>query len=513
MRTTSILTLGDKAAEPPATDGGPRVRPSAVAGLFYPQSKRALASQVDRLLAAAPERDAQQLRALIAPHAGYEYSGPTAACAYKLLAGRAYRTVIVLAASHYADFEGVCVPATEAYETPLGTVPVSPLARELAREKPFVLAPKCRVERPSWARRAPHSTGSAGEDTPETWEHSVEVQVPFLQRTLTHFALLPVVFGDADPETVARRLAPIVDEQTFVVASTDLSHFHAYDDAQARDQRCVQAIGDLDLERMNSQEACGRLPVLALMHLAKLKGWQATLLDCRNSGDTAGDKRRVVGYAAFGFFGPASPPAPAHAPEFSDADRAFLLQLARQTLRSVTSGGGLPAVPANEVPAAGREPRGCFVTLTAHRELRGCIGNLAPEESLYRSVMDNARNAALRDTRFPPVTADEVDDLRIEISVLTEPKPVKFQSPDDLLAQLHPHQDGVVLKIGSRRATFLPQVWEQLPDKADFLNHLASKAGCAAEAWRGSDVSVAAYRVEAFTEASPPQTPGTTPLP
>ena len=497
MKTSGLHNLGDGVVETPGTDNRREIRPPAVAGLFYPEDERALARQVDRLLAAAPTHEATPLRALIAPHAGYEYSGPTAACAYKLLAGRAYRTVIVLAASHYATFEGVSVPATDAYQTPLGTVPVSPLARELARTQPFVLAPRCRVQRPSWAHRGPRPAPLAGEDTPETWEHSVEVQVPFLQRTLTNFALLPVVFGAADPAEVAQRLAPFVDDATLVVASTDLSHFHTYDDARALDQRCVKAICDLDAERMKSQEACGRMPVLALMHLAKLKGWKPELLDCRNSGDTAGDKRRVVGYAAIGFFDPASKP---DAPEFPAADRRWLLQLARQTLRSVTRGGGLPDVPADAVPASCQATRGCFVTLTANGQLRGCIGNLAPDESLCAAVMEHARNAALHDARFPPVTADEVEALHIEISVLTEPQPLKFQSPADLLARLQPPRDGVVLKLGSRRATFLPQVWEQLPDKTNFLSHLARKAGGAATDWRGKNVSVDTYRVEAFEE-------------
>ena len=495
MSTSSIQPEGRPTEELSPADGAQRTRPAAVAGLFYPQSMKALARQVDRLLSSAPEADATGLRALIVPHAGYDYSGPTAACAYKLLAGRAYRTVIVLAASHYAEFAGVCVPAVEAYETPLGTVPVSPLARELAGQGPFTMAPEGRVERPSWA---PPATSHAA-DTPETWEHSVEVQLPFLQRTLQDFAILPVMFGDADPEEVAQRLAPFVDDQTLVVTSTDLSHYHSYDDAQARDRRCVEAICALDIERMSSQEACGRMPVLALLHLAKLKGWHATLLDCRNSGDTSGDRRRVVGYAAIGFFDQTAT-ASADAPEFGAVERDFLLQLARRTIRNVTSGGGLPEVPDSAVPAACRARRGCFVTLTAHGRLRGCIGSLSADEPLHRAVAENARNAALRDSRFSLVTADEVDELHIEISVLTEPRPLKFQSPDDLLKKLHPLLDGVVLKLGARRATFLPQVWEQLPDKVEFLNHLSAKAGCASDAWRGPEVSVSTYRAEAFAE-------------
>ena len=504
--TEPWVGLDNEAAETPAPDRPRHVRLPAVAGLFYPREPRQLKRALARFLDAAPTRDATHLRALIAPHAGYDYSGPVAASGYKLLAGREYRTVIVLAASHYADFEGVSVPVTDAYQTPLGTVPVSPLARELAKEKPFVLEPCCHVQRPQWSHLAPNPVPAPGEDTPETWEHSVEVQVPFLQRTLKNFALLPVMFGDADPAVVAQRLAPLVDEHTLVVTSTDLSHYHDYDEARARDLRCVKAICDLDFQGLTPQDACGRLPVLALMHLAKLKGWKPELLDYRNSGDTAGDKRRVVGYAAIAFFEPGSADlAPADeatsVAEFSAGDGEFLLALARRTLLSVTQGEGLPAVPLETVPVPCQSTRGCFVTLTANGQLRGCIGNLAPDSTLYQAVMDNARGAALRDGRFPSVTAAEVAGLRIEISVLTEPRRLPFSSPDDLLARLQPHRDGVVLKLGARCATFLPQVWEQLPDPREFLDHLARKAGGAAGDWRGESVSVSVYRVEAFEEA------------
>ena len=146
------------------------------------------------------------------------------------------------------------------------------------------------------------------------------------------------------------------------------------------------------------------------------------------------------------------------------------------------------------------EKKACFVTLTKAGALRGCIGHLTAMESLYQAVIDNARNAAVRDPRFAAVQPDEVDQLRIEISVLTEPQPLPFSSPEDLLSKLHPNEDGVLLHIGPRTATFLPQVWAQLPDKVQFLNHLAQKAGCEPSEWRGKDTQVSIYHVECFEE-------------
>jgi AmmeMemoRadiSam system protein A len=186
--------------------------------------------------------------------------------------------------------------------------------------------------------------------------------------------------------------------------------------------------------------------------------------------------------------------------QIAPAERTFLLNLARATLVRVATNGGLPEVPVAEVPRRLTETNACFVTLTHHGSLRGCIGHILPRESLYQAVIHNAQNAATRDPRFLPVTPDEVDALRIEISVLTTPEPLVGSSPEDLLNRLQPSEHGVVLRIGARGATFLPQVWAQIPDKVEFMNRLSQKAGCPPSAWRGPDASVSIYRVEAFEE-------------
>lgn len=505
-----------------------RVRAPAVAGLFYPKDANVLAQTLDRLLADAPARDLPHIRGLICPHAGYEFSGPVAAHSYKALLGRKYDTVIILAPSHYAAFQGASVPATDAYETPLGKVPISPKAKQLATKKPFVLEPKCIVHRPTWAYMASKPPPGIGEDTPDTWEHSVEVQIPFLQKVITNFSILPIVFGDVDPEQVATALVELIDESTIVIASTDLSHYMPYERANEIDRQTINWICALDIKSLAAPSArdtaCGRGPVLTLMHLARLKGWKPHLLDYRNSGDTSGDKSHgVVGYTAIAFCTAPDPaqntqsttadannpnataqkadPANRALPEeFSPEEKAFLLKLARKTITNVTKGEGLPKVDPAEVPPSVKVAKGCFVTLTKHGQLRGCIGNILPAGPLYQAVIENARSAALHDFRFPPVRPDELNEINIEISVLTEPVPLQFNSPEELLAKLQPGKDGVVLEIGERKATFLPQVWQQLPDKVEFLNHLAMKAGANPSDWRGKNVKVSIYHVVAFHE-------------
>lgn len=506
-RCTAILALVCVFAPPRvnATDSPSaalKVREPAVAGLFYPKDPAELSRVIDACLAAAKvgSRDGE-LKALICPHAGYPYSGPVAAFAYKLLAGRSYDTVIVMGPSHYAAIHAVAVPDAEIYRTPLGDVPIADMAKKLASLRPFALDPFCLVQRPDWWPQA--SRSAPDEDKADTWEHSVEVQVPFLQRTLKSFKLVPVVFGEVAPLAAAQALLQVIDDRTLIVASSDLSHYDTYANAQKRDRRCIEAICRLDPDAVGDEDACGHAPIRTLLYVAKQRGWQARLLDYRNSGDTTGDKSRgVVGYAAIAFYAPAAGPiaAPAAA-QFTAADRRFLLGLARRTVREVTATGQLPELPAATLGPQFTAAKGCFVTLTKNRDLRGCIGYILPQGPLYQAVIENARNAALRDPRFPSVTPPEVDQLEIEISVLTAPLPLFFSSTEELLRQLHPGVDGVVLRIGGRSATYLPQVWEQLPDKVDFLNHLAEKAGCEPTAWRQPDVAVLIYHVESFKES------------
>jgi len=490
----ALVAPGANAVEAPAAPAK-KIREPAVAGLFYKKDPAELAQEIDACLAAAKVGPLDgELKALICPHAGYAYSGPVAAFAYRLLAGHDYQTVVVMGPSHYADLRAASVTKADLFRTPLGDVPISGKARQLAQLRPFALEPDCLVQRPNWWRDS--SRSAPDEDTADTWEHSVEVEVPFLQRMLKSFELVPVVCGEIDEEKAARALLQILDDRTLIVASSDLSHYDTYANAQKRDRRCIEAICRLDPDAVGDEDACGHTPIRTLLYVAKQRGWQARLLDYRNSGDTSGDKSRVVGYAAIAFYAPAT-----RHDQFTAADRRYLLDLARKTVREAAATGQVPEVSADGLAAKFTAAKGCFVTLTKRGELRGCIGNILPQGPLYRAVVEDARNAAIRDPRFPAVRPGEVDQLEIEISVLTEPLPLFFNSPEDLLHKLQPGADGVVLQIGHRQATYLPQVWEQIPGKVDFLDTLAEKAGCEPSAWRQPGTSVFIYHVESFKES------------
>jgi MEMO1 family protein len=259
----------------------PKVRKPAVAGTFYPGEPQRLSAQITSLLdevQPAPVRP----KAIIAPHAGYLYSGPIAASAYALLAPMApkIRRVVLLGPSHFVPFRGLALPDVDAFATPLGEIRLDADAVESVRSLPQVSVL----------------------DAAHTSEHSLEVQLPFLQMVLGDFTLVPLAVGDALPEDVAEVLEWLWGgDETLVVISSDLSHYHPYGQAVAIDLETTEAIERLDGRYLTGEHACGCFPIRGLLHLAKRRGLRVQTIDRRNSGDTAGDRERVVGYGAWAF--------------------------------------------------------------------------------------------------------------------------------------------------------------------------------------------------------------------
>ncbi|MFO1154022.1 MAG: AmmeMemoRadiSam system protein B [Rhodospirillales bacterium] len=260
------------------------VRPAAVAGMFYPQAASDLRDEIAGLLAEAAPRVATGPvpKAIIAPHAGYIYSGAVAASAYARLvpAGEQTRRVVVIGPAHRLAFRGLAVPGTEAFATPLGVVPVDKEAIQRIASLPDVQVL----------------------DAAHADEHAIEVHLPFLQTLFADFSLVPIVVGDAAPDSVARLLDALWGgDETAIVISSDLSHYLPYDRANAVDARTSRAIESLDGRAIGYEQACGRLPVAGLLAVAKRRGLSVSRLDLRNSGDTAGGRTRVVGYGAWAF--------------------------------------------------------------------------------------------------------------------------------------------------------------------------------------------------------------------
>jgi len=238
-------------------------------------------------------------------------------------------------------------------------------------------------------------------------------------------------------------------------------------------------------------EACGIYAILILMDIAKRNEWKAKIIDYKNSGDVTGDKSRVVGYSSIVFYSEKEE-------LLTKEEQKFLLNLARETVESYVKNKKKPKVDETKLTPAMKKVQGCFVTLNKNNNLRGCIGHILPQEELYKCIIDNAVNAAVNDHRFNPVTEDELNDIEIEISVLTVPQRLEFSSGDDLKNKLRPNIDGIVLKSGFHQSTYLPQVWEQIPNKESFLSNLCMKGGMAIDCWKDKSTEVYTYQAFVF---------------
>lgn len=452
-----------------------RVRPAAVAGMFYPHAPDKLRQSVLTFLRdAGGVKVPGKIRGLVAPHAGYIYSGIVAAAGYRQI-DPSIKTVILLGPSHRIRLSTPSIPEVRAYWTPLGNVPLAKLASTLRGSPGFTSVPEAHLK-----------------------EHSLEVQLPFLQVILKEFEIVPILTNSSNPKALAETLVQYIGEDTLVVASTDLSHYHSYETAVSLDRVCTTAIPGCRFSDMPLCEACGKPAVLALMHIARIKGWQGMLVDYKNSGDTAGSMDRVVGYASIAFV-EGKEMTSTMKETLPAQERQTLLRLSRTAIEAELVEGAKVDRPARVSPVL-NEMRGCFVTLHKHGQLRGCIGTIQPTCPLMECVEKNARNAAFGDPRFPALRVDELKEIDIEVSVLSVPEVLSFRDGEDLKRQLDPNVHGVILSRGMHRSTFLPQVWKQLPDKEKFLEHLCLKGGMSATAWQEPETSVEVYKAEVFGE-------------
>jgi AmmeMemoRadiSam system protein B/AmmeMemoRadiSam system protein A len=446
------------------------VRPAVFAGQLYPADPVQLAAEIDGYLAAAAPAHPPSGRivGLIAPHAGYAYSGRTAAAAYAFVRGRAVDTVVIISPSHRFAFEGLSVWPAGGFETPLGVARVDAgLAKEIARASGSVFLP-----------------GAFSE------EHAIEVQVPFVQRALPGAAIVPIVMGSQTRSTIRTLAAALaktcLDRKVVVVASTDLSHFLPKARAQATDTETAALVQAMKTETLiRKTEAgdnimCGGGPVAALMLLAEQAGRPKVEILART--DSSGSGGPVVGYLAAAVLSEAGPTGDDFT--LTAEEKADLLKLARAALNEFVERGN--AIEDRSASKTLREPRGVFVTLTKHDSLRGCIGFIEPVFPLGQAVVRAAIYAASEDPRFPPVAAEELKDIKVEISVLTPTREIA----NPRLVEVGRH--GLIVERDGRKGVLLPQVpVENGWDRETFLAQGSLKAGLPQDAWkRGAKLSV-----------------------
>ena len=435
------------------------IRHPAVAGTFYPADPDVLERQLRSLMSEATNDApvATLPKAIIGPHAGYVYSGPVAARAYARLAaarGRISR-VVLIGPSHYLAFRGLAVDTADAWAMPGGMVPLDKDAINRIRTLPMV-----------------------GElDAAHQREHALEVHVPFLQHLLGTFSLVPIVAGDAPPDAVGAVLDALWGgPETLIVISTDLSHYLEYVACRRVDTTTAEAIERFDLNAVGPAQACGAIPTRGLLLEAQQRGLTIERLDLRNSGDTAGPKDRVVGYGAWALY------EDAQRTRIEEAGSELIALARRSILAGLATGAPPRVVVDQDVRPLLAGPGAAFVTLRrGDGALRGCIGSAVATRPLIVDVTQHAFNAAFRDPRFPRLEWLELPGLLLSISVLTPPEPMRFVDEADLLNQLRPGTDGLIIDDRGRRALFLPSVWEEVPDPRQFLMLLKLKAGMAEE--------------------------------
>ena len=476
----------------------PKIRPAAVAGGFYPADPKVLSAMIDTLLAqvsgpAVPNLNNVPIIAAVAPHAGYQYSGPVAAYTYAALKGRKYSRVVIIAPTHYVSFDYTSVYDGDAYATPLGNVPVDKaFARQLVKMDSSI-----------------RLSGDGHDATPAGGEHAVEVELPWLQKVLGNFEIVPIVMGDQSYENsraLGVALAKLIKSEgkegdTLVLASSDLSHYHTYDDAVRMDHKTLDALQSWDYFSMsrnfNSRiwEACGGAPIVAAMVYAERMGAnQARVLKYENSGDVTGDHSRVVGYSADVFVRASGGKAEETPFSLTEQEKKDLLALARKSVEFAVGKDELYQ-PSASADATLDQERGAFVTLTISGELRGCIGYTSAIKPLYMTVRDTAKYAALNDPRFPPVSPSELPRLEYEVSVLSPLRRVLD------VQQIKVGEHGLLMKNGDSEGLLLPQVpVEQKWDRQTFLEQTCRKAGMNPGCWKDENTDIFSFTAVVFNE-------------
>ena len=491
--SNAAATVSSKKPAEPAKN----VLRSSLAGSWYSSDAGELREQINEFFEKASSTPIDNVTALILPHAGYQYSGRTAAMGLKT-AGRKYKRIVVIGPSHRVPMEEVLtVSRATHYETPLGQVPLDvEFISELLKHPVF-------------------------KNVPETdkYEHSVQIQVPLLQHCQAGFKLVPIVAGSCSQETIDKAggiLRSLVDGATLVIASSDFVHYGANygyvpfkqdipEQIKKLDMGAYEYIakldgpGFLDYRRKTGATICGYVPIAILLSMLS-KPAEAHLVEYATSGRQAGDYTNSVSYLSVAFAGAWQNRPEAQqqkeTPKLTDEDRKQLLLLARKTMVYALQNRRVPEASdlGIAISDAMRPARAAFVTLKKNSRLRGCIGDIFPQQPLYKSVITNAIHACVNDRRFAPVSQDELKDITIEISALTAPAPIV--SPDEIRIGI----DGVVLNKDGHSAVFLPQVApEQGWDVNQMLTQLSLKARLSADGWK-EGASFLVFQAEVFGE-------------
>lgn len=423
-----------------------KIKHASVAGTFYPESEKELSSLIENFVENNQKQYEYFSRAIIVPHAGYFYSGQLASEGFQYL-NKETKNIFIIAPAHSVGFEGLAASSFDSWQTPLGEIEVNQKINQILISD-FDVKINDEAFEP---------------------EHSIEVQVPFVQKFSPNAKIIPILVGNADPEQITKVISYFWKDKTnsFVISS-DLSHFHQDNDARKIDKITADMIETNTISDFSHQQACGLIGILGLLGFAKQEDFYLIRINLQNSSVVGGDKTRVVGYGSWLLFEGTKEKF------IKDYFSEFLIDICK---KSILSGFESNRELHEKIPEVLLQSGASFVTLEIDGELRGCLGSIIAHRSLIEDIAQNAFASAFSDHRFPPLKESEFESLDIAISILSIPSQMSFDNEEDLLNQIEKGLDGIIIKEGGHQAVYLPSVWEQLPDKKLFLNSLKQKAG------------------------------------
>lgn len=423
-----------------------KIKEPSVANTFYSGNPAELKKQLDGFSKENGNRYEYKTRAVIVPHAGLIYSGQLAYEGISQL-DKSVKNIFIFAPSHRVPLGGLALTGYDEWKTPLGTIKINQEINSVLEEK-F----EAKIFDEAFAE-----------------EHSVEIEVPTIQHLFSDDVnIIPVLVGKVNPQKITDIISEYYDNKEFgFIISSDLSHFLDDKKAQKIDGETARMIESGDIHELRYDQACGAVGIYGLVEFANKKRFSLIRINLINSSLTSGNKSSVVGYGAWFLYEGSKNKF------IKEYYSEYLLKLCRNIILSKFNKGTLYTAHAQVFNQLGA----CFVTLKKNNNLRGCIGSIIAHQSLINDIVQHSKDAAFHDPRFNPVEENEVDSLTIDISILSEPEKMSFKNEQDLLEQIVPFRDGIIIKDKYYQAVYLPSVWEDLPDKVMFLNSLKMKAG------------------------------------
>ena len=422
-----------------------KIKQPSVAGTFYTNNASELKKQIESFAKENKNNYDYSTRAVIVPHAGLIYSGRLAYEGISQL-DKNIKNLFIFAPAHKVGFDGLALTSFDAWQTPLGEIEVNQKINLELKDKfnaQFI-------------------------DQALEYEHSIEIQVPLIQSVFENINIIPILIGKEGYNIIEQIIEFYYPDKTngFIISS-DLSHFLTDEKAKQIDIVTAKMIESGNLNEFQYQQACGAIGIAGLVTFANKHNYSMIRIDMENSSSTTGDKSNVVGYGCWFLY--------------EGQTNEFLKKYYSKSIIDLCKVAIKAQFEKNDTqikyPQVFNQVGASFVTLEKNNNLRGCIGSIIAHRSLILDLVMNAKSSAFNDPRFTPVKKDEIEQLKIAVSILSEPKQMNFTDENDLLNQMRPNVDGIIIKDGNNQAVYLPSVWEQLPDKKEFLNTLKIKAG------------------------------------